>query len=63
MPHIDRDPFTFFPRPADVHRRLGELARERRLMRRLLRLALAAHEEHANREDLLPEEQEAPQAR
>jgi hypothetical protein len=40
---------ALIPLPADVHRRLGEIARERALLRRLLRLALAAHAEEARR--------------
>jgi hypothetical protein len=37
------------PAPAEIYRRLGELDRERSLLQRLLRLALAAHEERERR--------------
>ncbi len=38
-----------FPHPEDVHRRLGEVSREARLLRRQLRLSLAAVKEEAKR--------------
>jgi hypothetical protein len=37
------------PDPAAIHRRLGEVVREERLLRRLLRLSLAAQEERKRR--------------
>jgi hypothetical protein len=39
------DPLDLVPDPGAVHRRLGELTRQAQLLRRLLRLALAAREE------------------
>lgn len=33
----------------DIHRRLGEIAREQAILRRLLRLAVRAHEERERR--------------
>jgi hypothetical protein len=37
------------PDPSAVHRRLGEVLREERLLRRLLRLAVATREEQRRR--------------
>jgi hypothetical protein len=39
------DPLDLVPDPGAVHRRIGELTRQAQLLRRLLRLALAAREE------------------
>jgi hypothetical protein len=38
------------PAPVEVHRRLGEVLREERILRRLLRLSLAAAEEQRRRD-------------
>jgi hypothetical protein len=38
------------PSPADVARRLGELARERRLLKRQLKLSMAVYEERELRD-------------
>jgi hypothetical protein len=43
-PHTP-DPLDLVPDPGAVHRRIGELTRQARLLRRLLRPALAAREE------------------
>jgi hypothetical protein len=43
------DCLDLIPEPGLVHRRLGEAVRAERLLRRLLRLALAAQEEHERR--------------
>jgi hypothetical protein len=40
------------PDPSSVHRRLGEVLREQRLLRRLLRLTLAAREEQRRQEQV-----------
>lgn len=40
------DPLAKIPEPETVHKRLGELVREERLLRRLLRLAMAARQEN-----------------
>ena len=46
MPTLSTDTLAHLvPDPAAVHRRLGELSRERRLLRRLLSLSLAAKAE------------------
>jgi hypothetical protein len=44
-------PFDLLPDPSAVHRRLGQMLREERLLRRLLRLSLAAREEQRRREE------------
>jgi hypothetical protein len=43
------------PDPAAIHRRLGELTRERQLLRRQLRLSMAAHQEQQQRASEKPE--------
>jgi hypothetical protein len=43
------DPLDLLPDPQDVHRRLSETVRAERLLRRLLRLALAARGEREQR--------------
>jgi hypothetical protein len=42
------------PDPVQIHTRLGELSRERRLLRRMLSLALSAREERASRNGKAP---------
>ncbi len=39
------NPIDLVPDPSTIHRRIGELTRQRQLLRRLLRLALAAQQE------------------
>ena len=38
------DPLHTMPEPAAIHQRLGEVIREEQLLRRLLRLSMAAQE-------------------
>jgi len=45
----NRDALHLFPSPADIANRLKALARERALLRRQLKLSLAAHEEQHRR--------------
>jgi hypothetical protein len=47
--HYLPDPLDLVPDPGAVHRRIGELTRQAQLLRRLLRLALAAREERERR--------------
>jgi hypothetical protein len=42
----DQSPLTDIPAPGDINRRIGELCRELALLRRLLRLSLAARRNH-----------------
>jgi hypothetical protein len=46
----DADVLGSLPAPAVIHRRLGEVLREERLLRRLLRLAMAAWNERQRRQ-------------
>jgi hypothetical protein len=46
------DPLDLVPDPGTVHRRIGGLTREAHLLRRLLRLALAARRERERRDPL-----------
>ena len=48
------------PDPALVHRRLGEAVRAERLLRRLLRLSLAARDERARRSSETAKQEELP---
>jgi hypothetical protein len=50
------DPLDLVPDPGTIHLRLGEVTRQAHLLRRLLRLALAARQERERREPL-PESQ------
>jgi hypothetical protein len=43
------EPLDLVPEPGTVHRRIGDLTRERQLLYRLLRLALAARRERERR--------------
>jgi hypothetical protein len=52
-------PLAIVPDPAEVHRRLGEVLREERILRRQLRLSLAAAEEERRRRDNARAEQAA----
>jgi hypothetical protein len=47
--NTNTDLLTLLPDPMAVHRRLGDLVREQRLLRRLLRLTLAAQQERSRR--------------
>ena len=47
----DRNAFLeSLPSPLAIHRRLGDVLREERLLRKLLRLSMAVHEELEKRE-------------
>jgi hypothetical protein len=46
---MSTDPLSLLPDPVAVHRRLGELVREQTLLRRLLRLTLAAQQDRSCR--------------
>ncbi len=49
MPHLaPPDPLDLIPDPSEIHRRLADAARAQRLLRRLLRLAVAARRERAS---------------
>ncbi|OAI45066.1 hypothetical protein AYO44_13160 [Planctomycetaceae bacterium SCGC AG-212-F19] len=50
------DLLTLIPDPKEVHRCLGEVLREERLLRRLLRLSLAAQQEVGERDHTVKQE-------